>query len=265
MGGGGVKSERPAPDALDADPSAVYRVGPGDVLEVRVLDARESRPNAYKVTPTGLLDYYPRLGEPLRIAGLTTDEIATRLGAELKRRGGGGRADGQVSVGVREYASHAIIVSGLVKDPGTKILQREGVPLYVIVAHAQPLPGAGQALVVSRVTGRSDAVNLSDAAAMNMLVRPADVITVQALPKQFIYVAGAVRQPGQREFHEGLTLTQALLAAGGALPSGASVVAVTRQGDDGRLATTRYSLPDIKNGQAPDPLVRPGDRVEVVR
>jgi tetratricopeptide (TPR) repeat protein/protein involved in polysaccharide export with SLBB domain len=270
-GGGGVKSVHTAPAAADADPSAVYRVGPGDVLEVRVLDARESRadtresrPNVYKVTPTGLLDYYPRLGEPLRVAGLTADEIAARLGAELKRRGGG-QADGQVSVGVREYASHAIIVSGLVKDPGTKILQREGVPLYVIVAHAQPLPGAGQALVVSRVTGRSDAVNLSDAAAMNMLVRPADVITVQALPKQFIYVAGAVRQPGQREFHEGLTLTQALLAAGGALPSGASVVAVTRQGDDGRLATTRYSLPDIKNGQAPDPLVQPGDRVEVVR
>jgi protein involved in polysaccharide export with SLBB domain len=248
---------------VDADPTAVYRVGPGDVLEVRVPGARESQASTYKVAPTGLLDY-PRLGEPVKVEGLTTDEVAARLSEELKRRGGTAAAAG-VSVGVVEYASHAIIVSGLVKDPGTKILRREGVPLYVIVAHAQPLAGAGQALVISKATGRSTGVNLGDAAAMKMLVYPGDVIDVRPLPKQFYYVAGAVRQPGQKEFHLGLTLTQALLAAGGVVPPSANAVTVTRQGGDGRLSTTRYSLRDIEAGRVPDPAMQPGDRLEVQR
>jgi tetratricopeptide (TPR) repeat protein/protein involved in polysaccharide export with SLBB domain len=251
----------PAPAPVDADPTAVYRVGPGDVLEVRVPGGRASQAAAHKITPTGMLDY-PRLGEPLKVSGLTTDEVAQRLGAELKRRGAAVAAPG-VSVGVLEYASHAVILSGLVKDPGTKILRREGIPLYVIIAHAQPQPSAGQALVMSKATGRSTAVNLRDTAAMKMLVYPGDVIDVQVLPKQFYYVAGAVRQPGQKEFHLGLTLTQAVLAAGGVVPRDASVVTVTRQGGDGRLATTRYSLREIEAGRTPDPAVQPGDRLEV--
>jgi tetratricopeptide (TPR) repeat protein len=259
----GGETAKPEPTsyspAADADPSAVYRVGPGDVLEV--LDSGARTANAFEVTPAGLL-VYRQLPEPLRVEGLTTDEIASRLNSELKRRG---VTSPGVSVGVREYASHSIIVSGMVKDPGAKIMRREGVPLYVIVAHAQPLPGAGQALIVSRVTGRTTEVSLSDSSAMKMLVRPGDVITVRTLPKQFFYIAGAVRQPGQREFHDGLTLTQAVMAAGGDLPPGASVVAVTRQDSQGRLATTRHSLKEIRGGRATDLLVRAGDRLEVLK
>ncbi|HEX5707708.1 MAG TPA: tetratricopeptide repeat protein [Pyrinomonadaceae bacterium] len=259
--GDALRVERPEAARPDADPASVYRVGPGDVLEVRATRPQGARPTAHKVTPTGLLDY-TRLGAPLKVEGLTTDEIAARLGAELRRRG---EAGAEVSVGVREYESHAVIVSGLVRDPGTKILRREGVPLYVIVAHAQPLAEAGQVLVVPRTTGQVKAVNLKDSAAMKMLVRPGDVVTVQALPRQFYFVAGEVRLPGQKEFHGGLTLTQAVAAAGGVTQASATEVTVTRQGADGRLATTRYSLRDIEAGRSPDPLVQPGDRVEVRR
>jgi protein involved in polysaccharide export with SLBB domain len=248
----------------DPDPTAVYRVGPGDVLDIRLLN-RGARPTttAYEVTPTGLLSY-PSLVEPLKVAGLTADQIAARLGAQLKLRAGG--ADPEIAVGVRDYASHAVILSGMVKEPGTVILQREGVPLYVVIAYAQPLAGAGQALVVSRVTGRSTAVDLSDAAASKMLVRPGDVITVKQRPEQFVYVSGAVRQPGQKRFQIGLTLTQAVMAAGGTLSSqGPSVVSVTRQDSGGRLTSTRYDLAEIKAGKTPDPLMRAGDRVEVIK
>ncbi|HEX8499725.1 MAG TPA: tetratricopeptide repeat protein [Pyrinomonadaceae bacterium] len=253
-------AERPSVE-LDADPTAVYRVGPGDVLDVRILKGADPRTTSYKVTPTGLLDY-PALREPLPVAGLTTEQAAERLGAALKLRAAGDRPE--VAVGVREYASHAVIVGGMVKEPGTKILQREGVPLYVIVAHAQPLAGAGEAVVVSRATGRTLTADLADAEAMKALVRPGDVVTLRALPKRFVYVAGAVREPGQREFHTGMTLTQAVLAAGGATAAGDAPVAVTRQGDDGRLSTSRFSLAQIRAGRVPDPALRPGDRIEVL-
>jgi tetratricopeptide (TPR) repeat protein/protein involved in polysaccharide export with SLBB domain len=250
-----------APNAdRDADPTAVYRIGAGDVLDVRLLRGADPRTTSYKVTPTGLLDH-PALREPLAVEGLTPDEAAARLGSALKLRAG------ETVVGVREYASHAIIVGGMAKEPGTKIIQREAVPLYVVVAHAQPLAGAGQAVVVSRATGRTVEADLSDATAMKTLVRPGDVVTLRELPKRFVYVGGAVSRPGQKDFHTGLTLTQAVLAAGGVSPQGgrASAVTVTRQGDDGRLSTSRYVLAEIESGRTPDPVLRPGDRVEVLR
>ena len=255
-----ARADAPPPADRDADPTAVYRIGAGDVLDVRLLRGADPRTTSYKVTPTGLLDH-PALREPLAVAGLTTDEAAARLGAALRLRAG------EAAVGVREYASHAIIVGGMVKEPGTKIIQREAVPLYVVVAHAQPLAGAGQAVVVSRATARTVEADLSDAAAMRTLVRPGDVVTVRELPKRFVYVGGAVGRPGQKDFHAGLTLTQALLAAGGVQPQGgrAVSVSVTRQGDDGRLSTARYVLAEIESGRAPDPVLRPGDRVEVLR
>ena len=244
----------------DADPTAVYRIGAGDVLDVRLLRGADPRTTSYKVTPTGLLDH-PALREPLPVEGLTPDEAAARLGAAFKLR-----AD-EVAVGVREYASHAIIVGGMAKEPGTKIIQREAIPLYVVVAHAQPLAGAGQAVVVARATGRTTEADLSDAAAMKTLVRPGDVVTLRELPKRFVYVGGAVGRPGQKEFHTGLTLTQSVLAAGGVQTPGGRAVAVTvtRQGDDGRLSTSRYVLAEIESGRTPDPVLRAGDRIEVLR
>ena len=41
-------------------------------------------------------------------------------------------------------SSHTILVSGLVKEPGPRIIKREAIPLYVVVADAQTLPEAGQ-------------------------------------------------------------------------------------------------------------------------
>ncbi|MDQ5837544.1 MAG: tetratricopeptide repeat protein, partial [Acidobacteriota bacterium] len=247
----------------DADPTLVYRVGPGDVLDVRVFDGRERRTTSFEVTPTGLLAY-PSLSEPLNVAGLTTEQIAARLGAELKLKDGA-RVDPDVAVGVRQYASHAIIISGMVKDAGTKILQREGVPLYVIIAYAQPLPGAGQAVVTAKSTGRVTTVDLSDTRATKMLVRPGDVINVRAPAEQFFYVAGAVRQPGQKKFHPELTLTQAVLSAGGVSEPRASVAVISRQAEDGRLVSLRFDLKEIGAGRVPDPVIQAGDRIEVLR
>jgi protein involved in polysaccharide export with SLBB domain len=99
---------------------------------------------------------------------------------------------------------------------------------------------------------------------MKMLVRPGDVINVRAPAEQFFYVAGAVRQPGQKRFHPELTLTQAVLAAGGVSEPGAVVSVVSRQADDGRLASLRYNLKEIGAGRSPDPLIRAGDRIEVL-
>ena len=169
----------------------------------------------------------------------------------------------KVSVGVRDYLSHAILVSGLVKEPGTKILRREAIPLYVVVADAQPLPEAARATLVRNESNELHTIDLAHPPEMNLLVYPGDVITLQANPTQFFYVSGGVKSPGEKTFHRGLTLTQAIIAAGG-LTAKAREAQLARDDGKGFLVVSRYKLKEIDSGKLPDPLVQPGDRITIV-
>jgi polysaccharide export outer membrane protein len=245
-------------------PTALYRVGVGDILEIRLMGGMSRDSTLFTVMSTGMLDY-PLAGEPFNVVGLTTDEIGARLSSELKRRAVYDRA--QFRINVREYTSHTATVSGLVDLPGAKVLRREAVPLYVVLAEANPRADAGRAVIISRATGQSKTVDLADSAALNELVSHGDIINITARPQEFFYVGGQINAPGQKDFHPGMTLTQALLASGGVARDAGSKVKVTvsRQGADGRLVATEYLLSDIETGQIPDPRVQAGDRVEVGR
>jgi protein involved in polysaccharide export with SLBB domain len=254
-----------SPSALTpAEPlTSVYRVGIGDVLDIRLLNDKDPRQSTlYTVLAGGALEY-PLLQDPVTVAGMTTEELAAQLIAELRHRGIFQHP--QVRVSVREYASHTVLVSGMVGDPGTKILRREAIPLYVIVAEAQPKPEAGRAVVISHATGKAMNVDLNDAAGLNTLVQAGDVVNLVVRPPEFFYVGGEIGSPGQKDFHSGMTLTQALLAAGGVTAQAGARVKVSRAGADGRLISTEYDLSQIEAGAVPDPQLQAGDRVEVPR
>jgi protein involved in polysaccharide export with SLBB domain/Flp pilus assembly protein TadD len=238
----------------------IYRVGVGDVLDIRLLNSTTNRSTLYTVMDGGLIEF-PLVGGSMAVAGLTTDEIQARLGAELKRRAV--QEGAPLSVGVRQYASHTAIITGLVGIPGTKILRRETVPLFVILAEAQPRLDAARATIM-RGGGPAATVDLSDAAALNFLVHPGDVINLTSRPQDFYYIAGRINNPGQKNFQSGITLMQAILAAGGPVRQSEKTVDLSREGADGRLSTTRYNLKEIKSGKVQDPRLQPGDRIEVV-
>jgi polysaccharide export outer membrane protein len=244
--------------------TTIYLAGPGDVLDVR-LEVQSSEPAApasalFTITPSGLLEH-PSLTEPLPVSGLTVEEISDRLEDHLKRLS---LVDNpKVSVAVHEYASHAILVSGLVKEPGTKILIREAIPLYVVVADAQPLPEAGRVTLVRSKSNEVFAIDLAQPAEMRLLVHPRDVITLQANPTQFFYVGGEVKVPGEKTFRRGLTLTQAIIAAGG-LSRKSKEARLARDNGKGFLVSSRYKLKDIDSGKLADPLIQPGDRITIV-
>jgi len=250
----------PAPLPL----TALYRVGLGDILDIRLTGGMSKDSTLYTVMSTGMLDY-PLAGDPFNVVGMTPDEIGARLSAELRRRGVYDRA--QFRIVVREYASHTAMVSGLVDQPGAKILRREAVPLYVVLSEANPRAEAGRAVIISRAKGGSKTVDLADPAALNELISHGDIINIQSRPQEFFYVGGQINAPGQKDFHPGMTLTQAILASGGvARVAGSKVkVSVSRQGADGRLVATEYLLNDIETGQVPDPRLQAGDRIEVGR
>ena len=259
-----IKAGSPiSPPTTSAEAALVntYRVGVGDVLDIRILDSATKTSTLYTVIDGGVIEF-PLVGGSMAVAGLTTDEIQTRLAAELKRRAV--QETGPVSIGVRQYTSHAIVITGLVAAPGGKTLRREAVPLYVLLAEAQPRLDAAR-VTIMRADGASFTVDLADQSSLNVLIRPGDIINVATRPQEFYYIGGRVSYPGQKNHQAGITLLQAILAAGGLVRASDNAVEISREGADGRLATTKYSLKDIKAGKTPDPRLQPGDRIEVVR
>lgn len=238
----------------------IYRVGPNDVLDIRLNDSSQQQSTLYTITAAGLLEH-PLLSEAMPVAGLTVEEIGSRIEADLQRRAIIENA--KAVVGVRDYASHTVLVSGLVKDSGTKILRREAIPLYVVVADAQPLPEAAKVTVV-RASDQIFNIDLNQTADMNFLVRTGDVITLQPGTTQFIYIAGEVKLPGEKTFRRGLTLMQVILAAGGVGPK-AKVAEIARSNENGYLVPTRFNLKEIASGKTADPVVMPGDRISILR
>jgi polysaccharide export outer membrane protein len=200
------------------------------------------------------------LAEPMKASGMTVDELSSNFESELKRRAL--VENPKVSVGVRDYASHTILVSGLVKDSGTKILRREAIPLYVVVADAQPLPEAARVTVLRNESNATFEIDLAQTRDMSLLVRPGDVITLLPNVTQFVYIGGEVKSPGEKIFRRGLTLTQAIIAAGGVTEK-AKEARLGRDNGDGFLVVTRYKLKDIESGKVQDPVVKPGDRITI--
>jgi len=246
----------------ETPPTNIYRVGANDVLDVRLNDGQEQPSTLYTISPAGFLEH-PLLNEPMPVAGLTVEEIGSRIEDDLRRRAI--VETPKALVGVRDYASHPVLVSGLVKDSGTKFLRREAIPLYVVVADAQPLPEAAKVTVVrSGERNQIYEIDLNHTADMNFLVRSGDVITLHPNATQFIYIGGEIKSPGEKTFRRGLTLMQAILASGGLDPK-AKVAEIARNNDEGYLVATRFKVKEIVAGKVADPLLKPGDRISISR
>lgn len=248
------------PVAADDALTKIYRVGPGDVLDVRLTDGTPAQSTLFTVTAAGFLEH-AELSAPIPSAGLTVEEIAARIEEDLKQ--GSSIKNPRVSVAVEEYISHTILVSGLVKEPGTKSLKREGIPLFVVIADAQPLPEAGRVSVQRNASNESFLIDLSETSTLNMLVRPGDVVSLLEREAQFFYLSGLVKSPGEKLFRRGLTLTQAIIAAGGLSKDGKKAE-LARDNGKGFLVVKRYKLKEIESGKVPDPPIQPGDRITII-
>jgi len=243
---------RPAPPAA---PSTTYRVGIGDVLDIRLTNMVTRESTLFTVMKNGVLEY-PLLAKPLSVAGLTPDEIARRLSAEIKVI-----QNPRPSVSVRDYASHFVLITGSVDNPGRKVLRREAMPLFTLLAEALPRSDAATVTVVRN--GKETNLSLSRSDELSMLVMPGDVIRVSASAGHFVYVGGEVTSSGEKELREGMTLTQLLLAAGGVRADRSFSAKISRRDATGFLRSQDYNLKAIEQGKAADPLLQAGDRIEV--
>src|SRR5688572_20746206 len=70
--------------SASAQQTDIYRVGVGDVLDIRLLNSPNNSSTLFTVIASGVIDL-PVAGGAIKVAGLTPEEIQTRIATELKR------------------------------------------------------------------------------------------------------------------------------------------------------------------------------------
>jgi polysaccharide export outer membrane protein len=146
-----------------------------------------------------------------------------------------------------------------VKKPGAS-----AVPPVVAPEAVANQPPAGAPLVTQRVIRIPSARLAAGDARVNIVVRPGDVIRVPPAPSGNIFIAGQVARPGTYGMSQGLTLTRALVAAGGlnqtAVPEKIDLVRMV--GNDTQ-AIIRLDGRAMYEGTNPDLYVKANDMINV--
>ena len=237
------------PSATTAPPE--YRVGIGDILGVTVYNMPElNRTGVVGSEGTFLLSYLP---QPVTATGKTGREIGQEVSMELKQLQV--LLDPQVSVSILRVESKPVVVGGDVRNPQVLQEVRALTLLQVLMLAGGPGDSAGDSVLVTRTNSNGNAIAydlplakvLSGTdSATNIGIQPGD--TVQVLPDQKVFVAGAVKKPGAFPLGRGQRLTVSKLMAltgGWEASSKPGEAVIVRQGINGQRETVPLDLPKI--------------------
>ena len=248
-----------------------YRIGPKDLLEIKVQEVPELAGLGVRVSENGSITL-PLAGN-IALTGMTKDEVEKLIARVLIERNL--VKNPQVSVFIKEYQSQVVSLIGAVTKPG--IYQLVGrVTLLDIISQAGGFKeNAANEIFVLR-EGKSEAaatirIDLEDLTVngnpkLNIPLQPGDVINIPADEVISIFVFGAVRNPGALQVKKSarINIVQAVAQAGGLTESGKySGITIKRTLKDGREENLKVNLMDIIRGKKPNIVLLKGDVVFV--
>jgi polysaccharide export outer membrane protein len=268
----------PAAPAMKKD-SEPYRIGPGDVLDVRVFNKPQFSRESVRVTVRGTIRM-PLLDKEIRAACRTEEELAD----ELEKLYLEYLKTPQVDVFVKEFQSTPVAVIGAVQQPSRFQLQRRVRLLEMLSFVGGPNEKAGRTVQVIHTgppalcdlpdnateddeTKTVDVYKLSDMLGgkenSNPVVRPGDIINVAEADQ--VFVVGNVLRPAALVLREPITVTRAIAMAGGLMPdTRRDKVRVIRQAPGSTTKTEiMVDLKAIEKKQAQDVALEANDIVDV--
>jgi polysaccharide biosynthesis/export protein len=252
-----------------------YRIGPGDILDIRIFNRPQLSREAVRVDMRGMIRM-PLIDDEVRAACLTESTLAQAIAtAYLKYQ-----RHPHVDVFIKEYNSKPVAALGAVAKPGQFQLQRRVRLLELLSLAGGPTEHAGARILVAHsneisscdaetyepVTGFSF-YNLNDTIKgdekSNPYLRPGDIITVPEAEQ--VFVVGNVFKPSSIPLKEPVSVSQAIAMAGGMLPdSKHERVRIFRQTPGSPTKTEMLvDLKAIEKRQAEDITLRANDVVEV--
>jgi polysaccharide export outer membrane protein len=276
-----------------------YRVGPDDLLDIRIPDLLDAAPltagsraaaasgngpatvaaapvfqDGQRVNASGDVTL-PLLGR-VPVAGHTTTEIERDIAHRLVAAGV--LRNPQVSVQVAEYRARVVAVVGSVERPGLYPVTRGGTTVADLVwAAGGPSKDAGRLVEFapagadgSRGTDKPVRLDLqlllhasgADGGRVNPAVAPGDVISLP--PAGSVLVEGWVDKPGSYPVTRGLTASGAVVAAGGVLfAADRTIVTVRRALGPGEERTFSIDLTAVAAGTASDIALADGDVISI--
>jgi polysaccharide export outer membrane protein len=236
-----------APASVSLDHTAAeqrYRIGPGDVLDVKVFNKPQFTRDGVKVDPRGRIRM-PLIKEEIEAACRTEEELEATITELLKEF----IREPQVTVQIKEYLAEPVAVLGAVRAPSRFQLQRRVSLLEILTYVNGPADNAGRTIQVVHTGARAceqrgrqessetvasqiDYYKLSDTLRgeekSNPYLRAGDVVSIPVADQ--VFVIGNVIQPTAIALTEPMTVSRAIAMAGGtALDTKKNAIQIIRQ------------------------------------
>lgn len=203
-----------------------YRIGPADVLDIRIHNRPHLSRDSVRVEGNGMIRM-PLIETEIKAACQTEGELAKEISTRYARY----YKNLQVDVFIKEYHSRQVAIIGAVNDQSRFELQRR-VRLLELLTYAKgPSTRAGQTINIVHSTASSPCKESdeSDASSVfstyklsdvlqgdpkaNPYLDPGDIVTLPEADQ--VYVVGNVFMPLTISLREPITLTRAIAMAGG--------------------------------------------------
>lgn len=263
------------------DRTANYRIGPGDVIDVTVDNNDLLSRKGVRVSNSGTIQLAMVSGEEA-VACRTEVELANQIREKYKKY----MLEPRVTVAVKLFESKPVAVIGAVNSPGRFQLQRSIRLLELLTLVNGPSNNAGRVIQLIRDPDLSTNCETADGSpgenqigdelvtlpladtlkgveAANPRIRSGDIITVLQAEQAYIY--GGVKSPATITLREPVSLTEAIVLAGG-LTAGARTdkIKIGRQ-LPGSLVRTEVivNLKDIRKRGGEEFYLQPNDMVEI--
>ena len=252
-----------------------YRIGPGDVLDIRIYNRPNLSRDGVRVEGNGMFRM-PLIDDEILAACKTEGELAKEISTRYLKY----YKNLQVDVFIKEYHSKQVAIIGAVNEQSRFELQRR-VRLLELLTYAKgPSPKAGQSINIVHSTAPSPCKSTNDdeIAAFssyklsdtlrgdpqaNPYLESGDIVTLPEADQ--IYVVGNVHTPSTIPLKEPITLSRAIAMAGGAKQdTKKDKIRVVRQ-EPGSLVKTEMivDLTAIEKKRADDIALMPNDIVDV--
>jgi polysaccharide export outer membrane protein len=254
--------------AAQTAPLPGYRIGPKDLLEIKVFEVPELNIER-RVSDEGAINL-PLIGD-VPVAGLTDGELADRLKALLESRY---VQRASVSVFIKEFRSRPITVMGAVRNPGNLAFSGRWTLLEAISAAGGLTENRGEMIYVLRRAdnGLSDqiAIRVDDLIVnadpdANIPIFSNDLINVPARVEVTVFCLGQVRNPGAVSFQstQRITVLSAIARAGGLTDRASRKLTIKRRDRSGRDMELQVDYRRILSGKEPDVELQAGDIIVV--
>lgn len=252
-----------------------YRLGPGDVLDIRFYNKPMLSRENVRVSDGGAIRV-PMIDEDIPAQCLTESELAGEIAKHYLKY----YKNPHIEVFIKTYASQPIAVIGAVNDPARFQLQRR-IRLLQLIAYAKGLSDkAGRSIKVTHdssafscdqrtpeASGGISSYRLKDILngdeKANPYIQPGDVVFVPEAEQ--VFVIGNVNKPVAIQLkEEQLTFSRAIATAGGVMPTAKTdkIKLVRRVGDKGQEEKL-IDYVAIQKNKAPDIVLQPDDIIEV--